>query len=75
MLSVVAVAMEPKTIRFEAEEVEQLEREADERGFGNLTEYIRWCVRNRPAVKPTTAETLDERIDELEERLDRLENE
>lgn len=67
------MAMESYTIRLEAEEVEQLEAEAEKRGFNTRTEYLRWIIRNRPAVEPTTAETLDERMDELEARLDQLE--
>jgi polyhydroxyalkanoate synthesis regulator phasin len=66
--------MEPYTIRLDPDEMEQLGREAEERGFGNRTEYIRWIIRNRPAIEPSTAESLDERMDELEERLDRIEN-
>lgn len=65
--------MKSYTIRLDPEEVEQLEREADERGFQNRTEYMRYIIRNRPAVEPTTAESLDERMDDLEERLEQLE--
>jgi metal-responsive CopG/Arc/MetJ family transcriptional regulator len=67
------MAMKSYTIRLEEEEVEQLEDEAEERGFNTRTEYLRWIIRNRPAMEKTTAETLDERMDELEERLEQLE--
>lgn len=66
--------METYTIRLEKEELEQLEREAEQRGFSNRTEYIRHLIRNRPAVDPTTAETLDGRLEELEERLEQVES-
>ena len=66
--------MEPYTIRLNPDEVNQLEREADERGFGTRTEYIRWIIRNRPSVEPDTAESLKERMSQLEERMEELED-
>lgn len=70
----IAGAMKPCTIRLDHDEVDELDREAEQRGFGNRTEYLRWIIRNRPAVEPTTAETLDGRLDELEERLEQVES-
>jgi polyhydroxyalkanoate synthesis regulator phasin len=77
--------MESYTIRLDPDEIEQLEREADERGFGNRTEYMRWIIRNRSAIEQTTVESLTarieemenqgERLDDLEERIEQLENE
>lgn len=66
--------MKSYTIRLEEEEVKQLEQEADERGFQNRTEYMRWILRNRPAVELSTAESLDKRLEELEERLAQVES-
>lgn len=67
--------MKSYTLRLEPDEVEQMEREAEEQGFNNRTEYMRYILRNRPAVEKTTAESLDERLAEVEERLDRIESE
>lgn len=61
--------METFSIRLKEEVLDQLEREADERGFGTRTGYIRWIISNRPSVEPSTAQTLEEQINELEERL------
>jgi polyhydroxyalkanoate synthesis regulator phasin len=66
--------METYTIRLDPDEMAALEREAEDQGFSNRTEYIRYIIRTRPAVDPSTAETLTERMDELEKRLDRIEN-
>lgn len=57
--------MEPTTIRLDADELDQLDQEAEERGFANRTEYIRWILRRRNGIDENTAE----RLDELEERL------
>lgn len=65
--------MKSYTIRLDPDEVEQLEDEAEERGFQNRTEYMRYIIRNRPAMEKTTAETLDERVAELEARLEQVE--
>lgn len=65
--------MEPQTIRLDEEEWDQLEREADDQGFANRTEYVRWILRNRSAIKNPSADAVSERLTELEERMDQLE--
>lgn len=65
--------MQPQTVRLDNEEWEQLEREADERGFGNRTEYIRWIIRNRSAIEQHTA-SLEDRLAELETRMNQVES-
>lgn len=67
--------MEPITVRLDSEELEQLDRELETRGFSNRAEYLRWIIRNRQSVEPTTADTLDDRLEDVEERLNRLEDE
>lgn len=67
--------MEPQTIRLDQDEWEQLEREADDQGFANRTEYVRWILRNRSEIKNPSADAIDERLAELEERMDRFESE
>lgn len=67
--------MEPITIRLDEEEVAQLDRELEERGFSNRAEFLRWIIRNRPSVEQTTAETLSDEINELRERIEQLEDE
>lgn len=65
--------MEPKTIRLDQEIWEQLDQEADDQGFATLTEYVRWILQNRAAIKQPTAEPVEERLAELEKRMDRIE--
>lgn len=65
--------MQPQTIRLDNEEWEQLEKEADERGFGNRTEYIRWILRNRSSIGEPTPGPADDRMDEMEARIERIE--
>lgn len=67
--------MEPTTIRLDADELDQIDAEADERGFSNRAEYLRWIIRNRPSVEKDTAESLDDRLSELEEKVNQLESE
>lgn len=62
--------MKPTTVRLPEDELEELAREAEERGFANRTEYIRWILRNRNGIDTNTAE----RLDELEERLAEVED-
>ena len=61
--------MKPITLRLEDETLEELEAEADELGHSNRSDYLRWIIRNRPAVAPTTAESLQEQIDEIREHV------
>jgi len=58
-------------LRLESETIEELDEEAEEEGFANRTEYIRWMIRNRESLDPNTVEKLSE----YEERLERLEEE
>lgn len=67
--------MEPQTIRLDQDEWEQLDREADDQGFANRTEYVRWILRNRSEIKNPSADAIGERLAELEERMDRFESE
>lgn len=66
--------MEPTTIRLETEEVATIDAEAERRGFSTRASYLRYIIRNRPTVEPTTAESLDERMSEFEERLEQIES-
>lgn len=63
--------LEPRTLRLTSEEWDNLDDEAEDRGFENRTEYIRWIIRNRNGIEQNTAE----RLNELEERLDAVEAE
>lgn len=45
---------------------EELEAEAEELGYDNLSSYLRWIINERDG-------TLRERVDELEERVTALE--
>lgn len=65
--------MQPQTIRLDTEEWEQLETEAGERGFGNRTEYIRWILRNRHAIEEPTSESVEDRMAEMEARIEAIE--
>lgn len=65
--------MKSYTIRLEEEEVAKMEREAEKLGFSSRTEYMRHILRNREAVDPSTADSLDERLSKLEEKVERLE--
>lgn len=59
------------TVRLDENEVEALDQEADERGFGNRTEYIRWILRNRDGIDVNAAarlEDLEQRVADLEDR-------
>lgn len=60
--------MEPTTIRLESDELAAIDEEAEERGFSNRAGYLRWIIRNRPS-----SESLVERLDSVEARLDRVE--
>ena len=62
--------MEPITLRLEEDELEKIDAELEELGHSNRSDYLRWIIRNRPAVDPTTAQSLDERITRIEQRLD-----
>lgn len=80
--------MDEVTLRLEPELVAKLETEAEEKGFSDQTEYIRFLLRNRPEHADQAAEASDQntsghdraykalidRIDELEERVDALES-
>ncbi len=67
--------MEPITVRLDADELEQIDEEAEQRGFNNRAGYLRWIIHNRPSVEKTTAETLDERLSDVEEKINRIESE
>lgn len=67
--------MEPTTIRLDADELDQIDAEADERGFSNRAEYLRWIIRNRPSVEKDTAESLNDRLSDLEAKVEQLESE
>ncbi len=58
--------LDPRTLRLSADEWEQLDQEAEERGFENRTEYVRWIIRNRNGINENTVE----RLDELEEKIE-----
>lgn len=66
--------MKSYTIRLDPAEVEKLEQEAEEQGFNNRTEYMRYIIRNRPTVDKSTAESLANRLSELEEKVEQLES-
>lgn len=63
--------MQPITIRLEGDEIDELDAEAEDRGFANRTEYIRWILRNRNGIDQNTAEL----IKEHEQRIEKLEAE
>lgn len=75
--------MEPITIRFEQDELERLEKAAEDAGFSNRSEYIRHVLRNRSEHKTNTTsntseydvEAITHRLDDLEQRVDELEAE
>jgi len=63
--------MEPITLRLPSELLEDLSQEADEQGYSSRSEYIRQIVRNRNDTGPNT--DIRERVDELEQRVEQLE--
>ncbi|EMA47962.1 ribbon-helix-helix domain-containing protein [Halococcus saccharolyticus] len=65
--------MRETTIRLDEELIEDLDDEADEKGM-TRSAYIRQILTQRPEVSPTTAESLKERLDEVEERIGELED-
>lgn len=71
MLPMHCRAMDPITLRLETETIEELDEEAEDKGFANRTEYLRWMIQNRESIDPDTVEKLSE----YEERLQRLEKE
>lgn len=66
--------MKSYTIRLEDDEVEKMEQEAERLGFSSRTEYMRHILRNRDAVKPSTADSLDDRLSDLEEKVNQIES-
>lgn len=66
--------MDPITIRLGEDEVDAIDEEAEQRGLSRAG-YLRSIIKNRPAVEKTTAETLDDEISELRERIQRIESE
>jgi len=73
--------MEVLTLRVEENTLEALEDEYSQEGFGNRTEYIRWIIDHRDVIRENTQENtqsgedLCDRLDTLEQRVDKLEDE
>lgn len=65
----------PFTIRLDSEELNKLDAESEEQGFSNRTDYIRWILRNRDSLRDSLDQNTTERLDEMENRLSRLEEE
>jgi len=73
--------MKPTTLRLPQNTLTALDQEWEEYGFDNRTEYIRHILDNRSVVIENTVpyskentENLGERVDELEKRVEELEN-
>lgn len=64
------------TLRLDEDELAEIDREVEERGYGSRAEYLRWIIRNRDAIKQNTADRLSEheqRIATVEAALEELE--
>lgn len=69
--------MQIVTVRLDEDLVDDLEAEAEERGFSNRTEYIRNLLRNRERIRENTTENTidyDGRLGAIEERLEAVED-
>ncbi len=70
--------MQPVTIRFDEDEIEDLDDEAENRGFANRTEYIRWIVHNRNGISENAADELqdhEQRLTQIEQFIEELRDE
>ena len=61
--------MKETTVRLPEDMLDDLDAEADQQGMSRSA-YIRHILSQRGAVAPTTAESLQEQIDEIREHIE-----